>query len=469
MIPLLQPLPFVVVATQVLVGVMTQPTLITFQMLLSGVLLYGTPGLDPGQLSRLWLQEKSAACFSYFYNEAKWQRKAFALAHLEMLKMHYGKRMKRPGRFIIDDTLLEHSKFVKAIAHVAKFFDHNLEAFIMAISVVVLYIKIDGQIKFPRGFRIYKKSPDEKALLNGKGISRQERKKRKRQAVHQETLTKYHLALELIDEALANGLECHVVLFDSWYCVEPFLKELRLRKLLYVGEIKANRNVLLPYQDKRQGKGKKKRSHEMSLPKYFDQQIHRVLRFGFEADPLTGKPEKTIWLVKQKVIRLKMHKHIPGLKHLIVYSYDESRKQKKFFITNALHWEAKRVINEYSHRWTIEEFFKDVKGLADVEGACVQGEDAVERSLLLAFWVDSLLHLQATSSDTLKPSSAATVTMQSVVREAQKENARRFIEALTQLEPQQAKELGEKWLQLGFIPTRERREAKRPVQLAVGW
>ena len=59
------------------------------------------------------------------------------------------------------------------------------------------------------------------------------------------------------------------------------------------------------------------------------------------------------------------------------------------------------MVTEYAHRWTIEEFFKDVKELADVEGACVRSEDAVERSLLLAFWVDSLLHIQATSSDTL--------------------------------------------------------------------
>ncbi len=103
MIPLMQPLPFVVEATKVLVGIMTQPTLVTFQMLLSGVLLYSTQNLS--QLGRLWLQKKSIACFSYFFNDAKWQREAFARAHLEMLNMHYGKRMKRPGRFIIDDTL----------------------------------------------------------------------------------------------------------------------------------------------------------------------------------------------------------------------------------------------------------------------------------------------------------------------------------------------------------------------------
>lgn len=464
MVPLTAALPFVVEATRVLVGVMTQPTLITFQMLLSGVLLYGT--LNLSELSRLWLQEKSVACFSYFFNDAKWQREAFARAHLEMLKVHYGKRMKKPGRFIIDDTLLEHSKFVKAIAHVAKFFDHNLEAFIMAISVVVLYIKIDSETKFAYDFRIYKKTPEEEALLKGRG-SHQERNKRKRQAVHQETTTKYHLALELIDGAIADGFACRVVLFDSWYCVEPFLKELRNRKLIYVGEIKSDRKVILPYQDKRQGRGKKKQSHELKLPEYFDQQIHKILRFGFKEDPLTGKPEKVVWLVKQKVVRLKIHKDIPGLKQLIVYSYDESRKQKKFFITNALHWEAKRVIHEYSHRWTIEEFFKDVKGLADVEGACVQSEDAVERSLQLAFWVDSLLHMQAASIDTSGNSRTATVTVQSVVREAQKENARRFVEALTKSEPQQAKELVEKWLKLGFAPPRERKEAKKPVQLVV--
>lgn len=36
MIPLMQPLPFVVEATRVLAGIMTQPTLVTFQMFLTG-------------------------------------------------------------------------------------------------------------------------------------------------------------------------------------------------------------------------------------------------------------------------------------------------------------------------------------------------------------------------------------------------------------------------------------------------
>lgn len=115
MVPLLQPLPFVVEATMGLAEIMTQPTLATFQMLLSALLLYGTQNLS--QLSRLWLQEKSVACFSYFFTGAKWQSKAFARAHLEMLKKHYGpEKLKAPSRFIIDDSLLERSKFVKKIA-----------------------------------------------------------------------------------------------------------------------------------------------------------------------------------------------------------------------------------------------------------------------------------------------------------------------------------------------------------------
>ena len=51
---------------------------------------------------------------------------------------------------------------------------------------------------------------------------------------------KWELALELIDQALTYGFELHVILFDSWFCVNPFVKALVERELTFISEMKSN-------------------------------------------------------------------------------------------------------------------------------------------------------------------------------------------------------------------------------------
>jgi SRSO17 transposase len=60
---------------------------------------------------------------------------------------------------------------------------------------VFLYFAISETIRFPIGWKVY--IPKEK--------------------------TKYTIALELIDEAIAEGFKSEIVLVDGWYAIAPFL------------------------------------------------------------------------------------------------------------------------------------------------------------------------------------------------------------------------------------------------------
>lgn len=80
---------------------------------------------------------------------------------------------------------------------------------------VFLYFAVNDKIRFPIGWKIY--VPNQK--------------------------TKYTLALELIDEALAKGFRCSYVLVDSWFAIAPFLNALTSKKLRYVCELKNNNKI----------------------------------------------------------------------------------------------------------------------------------------------------------------------------------------------------------------------------------
>ena len=107
-----------------------------------------------------------------------------------------------------------------------------------------LYYSEGGLIKFPIGWKIYFKGGNK---------------------------TKNELALELIREGIKRGFPCGVVLADSWYCVEPIMRELRWMGLKYVLEIKTNATIQEPIkkqEQKRRGRKRKKWYRTVSIISY---------------------------------------------------------------------------------------------------------------------------------------------------------------------------------------------------------
>ncbi len=149
---------------------------------------------------------------------------------------------------------------------------------------------------------------------------------------------------------------------------------------------------------------------------------HEVL--GFRPDKETGKKERTLYQTKTANVHLNA---IPG-KHRLVESKDPALGTTKYLLTNELTWESAKIISVYSHRWVIEEFFRNAKQLLDMEGSTIRSEQGVTLALCLVSWIDSLLHLENYKQSTAEKLSKESLTIPSIIRQAQQENTEAFIE-----------------------------------------
>ncbi len=96
---------------------------------------------------------------------------------------------------------------------------------------------------------------------------------------------------------------------------------------------------------------------------------------------------KEFWAFS-KTVRLKKY----GRKRLvIVHEQADLSDAPRFLLTDALHWEASRVIQTWSYRWPVEIFHEFGKQLVGLEAAQVRNEEAVKRHFCLSCVAQSLL------------------------------------------------------------------------------
>lgn len=206
MIPCVDLLSFIREGFHFLRGVVKDLQLNNLMMIAISVVLSSRFCLS--EVSRSWLKKRTVNAFSHCLRAAKFKLEDAMNTYARMIRQSYDLQ---GGRFIIDDTMEHHTKLCKFIYGVSRHWDHVFRRNVSAKCLVFLYYSEGGVIKFPIGWRIYFKG--------GKK-------------------TKNDLALELIQEGMRRGFPCGVVLADRWYCVEPFVRELRWMGLRYVMEIK---------------------------------------------------------------------------------------------------------------------------------------------------------------------------------------------------------------------------------------
>lgn len=89
-----------------------------------------------------------------------------------------------------------------------------------------------------------------------------------------------------------------------------------------------------------------------------------------------------------KCVRLKR----TGKKRIfIVHEKEDLSDPPRFFVTNALHWEAKRALETWSYRWASETFHEFDKQYAGLEAAQLRNEEAVKKHFRLSCVAQSLL------------------------------------------------------------------------------
>jgi hypothetical protein len=362
-------------------------------------------------ISRMWLSQKSISTLSYFMSDAKLSIPELQLLFLKQsLKVYHIKG----GYFIIDDTMQHHSSFCKFIHGVFLLFDHVLNTNLRVVCIVTLYYSDGILIKFPIGFKIFYKS-------EGKRMPWQKHKV----FIHK---SKYDLAVELIEWALNAGFPKSVVLADSWYCVSPFIAELKRLNLRYVLEIKSTYNIKVKSKNPKltpTGRLSKNQFDLLTLPEFF-KSIPDIIKCGFTRDIETGKEEKVLYHLKVSTVQLNA---IVG-KHRIVESFDPAKQTVKYLLTNELTWESIKIISSYANRWVIEEFFRNAKQLLNMEGVTVRSEQGVTLALCLVFWIDFLLHLENHRQSIAGELPKESITIPSIVRMAEYENLEAVVERI---------------------------------------
>lgn len=390
-----------------------QPALTRIQFdnltLVASALVLGS-SFNLSAISFMWLKTKCVSTLSYFFNDT--------MLNLSNLQNLYAKNILsnynlEGGSFIIDDTMQHHTNLCKCIHGVCVMFDHALKTNLKAVCIVVLYYSDGNLIKFPINFRIYYKEKGARMPWQ-----------RGREIPYR---TKYELALDMIKWALDAGFPRGIVLADSWYGIAPFLKGLKKLDLSYVIEIKTNYTIKVPCREPKltpKGKLSKNQTDKLSLPQYFES-LSSVVKCGFANDIETGKKEKVLYHTKTDTVNLSSLG-----KHRVLESIDPIKKTTKYLVTNELTWEAVKIISVYSGRWVIEEFFRNAKQLLDMEGAIVRSEQGVTLALCLVSWIDFLLHHENYKRSTVKGLPKESLTIPSIIRQAQYENLEAFIEKI---------------------------------------
>jgi hypothetical protein len=333
---------------------------------------------------------------------------------LHLLHMHSTYKIEG-GYFLIDDTMKHHTKFCKWVHGVFVLFDHALNTNLKATCIVCLYYSDGNTIKFPIAFRIYYKETTEtrKKMLWQRGQPQACRKK-------------YDLALDMLEWATTLGFPKCTVLADSWYGIGPFVAGLQRLELSYVLEIKETLQVKRPCTEPKLTPSGRRAKHQfdwVGLPEYF-QSIVPSVHCGFAANLETGLGEKVLYVAKVATARLKP---IAG-KHRLVQSIDPASHACKYLLTDQLTWEATKILSAYSQRWAIEEFFRNAKQLTDMEGVTIRSEQGITLALCLVSWIDSLLHLENYHPCIAGKLPTESVTIPSLVRQAQSENLEAFLE-----------------------------------------
>lgn len=139
-----------------------------------------------------------------------------------------------------------------------------------------------------------------------------------------------------------------------------------------------------------------------------------------------------------------------------VRSIDKRTSGEKILVTNALNWEATKIISTYSQRWLIEEFFKNVKGFFGFEKACIRSEQPGALTLMLMSFADLLLSIQL-RKNIHESSERKLLTVSAIIAQAESENMDNLLKTLNK-DTEKFREIMLSWLKM--IEKRRKKERK---------
>ena len=405
-----------------------------FQNYLTGLIVLPNKSLT--NISRCILNSADKTNVSRFFSQAPWERAALNDRRLVYL-LSQTKRVRLPkdrSIFILDDTLCEHVGSL--FDYIDRHYNHGDDTFPLAHNPVTSHY-VSGPVRFPVELRLYRRYEEFtqwETFVHQHFPNREIPKTKKEraqfhkevdpvlltdsafQARHQEFRTKIDLAIDLLTSAIQHKLPFSVVLFDSWYLAEDFVKVLRRRKKDWISILKKNRNLETNSFTLKDADGKR---ITLAGPHLKVEDLVPLIPAS-AYHPVTVD-DKTYWTFTLAV-------RIPGLdKVRLVISFENAELTGTYavLVTNRTEWSAHRIIATYLQRWPIETFYQDGKEHLGLDEYRMRDAEAIQKHWCLVFVAYSLLHL-----DCLPPSLKQGRSPLKTIGEACRQQTQALIEAL---------------------------------------
>ncbi len=257
------------------------------------------------------------------------------MAGLRQLAQAWG-----PAIWIIDDVIVP-KPAMRTLAWAKGLWCPAEQRYVHAINIVVL-LACWGPIRIPLGFRLW--CPKDQVQGYAPGYSYR---------------TKLLLARDLVAEALADGLECQYVTFDSWYTARPVTGYLDAQGIGWYGAIAANHTVVL------QGQSQRVDALERRLHVWRARRIGKVVASAEVYSPRIGQ-------VRLTRVRI-----------------NQPKRPYLYLVTNQRACTPSQAWTCKIRRWPIEPMFRDEKQLLDLAGCQSPRVEAQEThiALVLVAWV----------------------------------------------------------------------------------
>lgn len=220
--------------------------------------------------------------------------------------------------------------------------------------------------------------------------------------------TKIELACELVDDSEQRGLDCNLYLFDNWYLAPLLTNRIESYNKDWISGLDSSRTL------------------------FVNNRWYNILEF-IKIIPVSAYRKGEI---KQRNGEYKEYWTFTKVVHLkklgkkrIAISYDnkELKGEPKFLVTNRKDWEAKKIVETFSWRWTIEPCHRDAKQHLGLEDCQQRSPKGIRRHWYLVFLAHTLLNQSVKQSILIKRVKSQLYTIGEGCRQASYELLRSLV------------------------------------------
>ena len=272
--------------------------------------------------------------------------------------------------FVLDDTITEVSgKLIESASYI---YDHTIGRSVLGFQKLVLGIYTsDRFIPVSQRICVGKKRPDKKSK------ARKYTKVPKSDKIHPESAgakereeidkNKLEKSYSLLKEAKKKIKDVNYVLFDSWFCFNCFIKQVKSLGIEVICQLKN-----LPRTNKYLYNEKDYSLKE--LYSYFAKSKMRAVKK---------------YCYKQAVLTVNIPQE--GIQMKIVFVLNEGEENWHAFSSTDIKLSANKILEYYSIRWSIEVFFKNCKQYLNFGKEQMSNLDSIIASDALVFLRYSIL------------------------------------------------------------------------------